>query len=141
MLLSVDCLSAEKYHILKWVAPNSYGAFVYVSKLWNSNLWWFFYVLEPLFWRILTWSTSMSAWAFFSALAASPIVVSTAVFVLAPSRASLCCSIVVSVPSIWIQPKNNVYYNNWLKSKSRFLFFVMTVWLFVMTLQILFLQQ
>ena len=47
-----------------------------------------------------TLSTSRSALAFFKALAASFIVLSTAVLVLAPSRASLCISIVDKVPSI-----------------------------------------
>ena len=40
------------------------------------------------------------SWAFLSDFAASPMVCKTAVFVLAPSSASLCCSIVVKVPSI-----------------------------------------
>ena len=47
-----------------------------------------------------TLSTSSSLFAFLSALAASFMVVRTAVLVFAPSRASLCISMVDRVPSI-----------------------------------------
>ena len=48
----------------------------------------------------ITLSTSKSLLAVFNALAASFIVLSTAVLVFAPSNASLCISIVDKVPSI-----------------------------------------
>ena len=71
----------------------------------------------------ITLSTSKSLLAVFNALAASFIVLSTAVLVFAPSNASLCISIVDKVPSICCSClsylEKDIHQNcNWCKVSS-----------------------